>query len=149
MQVHFICRGNAYRSLIAEAYLKSLKIPNLDVISSGVVAKEYAKPNIPVIRFTLDYLKLKGLNKYAKTHWDQLTQDRINNEDINVCMNQRVFDERENKVKLPLDTIVWDVDDTGEIEPVPTSDQELLIQTEKIYQKIKDKIDNLAIILQS
>jgi predicted protein tyrosine phosphatase len=35
MNIHFICRGNVLRSLIAETYLRSLELPNITVISSG------------------------------------------------------------------------------------------------------------------
>ena len=38
MIVHFICRGNAFRSIIAEAYLNSLKFENLKATSSGTAA---------------------------------------------------------------------------------------------------------------
>jgi protein-tyrosine-phosphatase len=144
MQVHFICRGNVFRSLIAEAYLNSLNISGIKVISSGIVAKEYGESNIPVIKFTLDFLKQKSLEKYAKTNWDQLTQKRICKEDINICMNQRVYDECKGHILLPKNTVIWDIDDTGETKPIPTTKKELLEQTEHIYQKIKNRVDKLV-----
>ena len=38
MIIHFICRGNSFRSIIAEAYLKSRRLDGLKVISSGTNA---------------------------------------------------------------------------------------------------------------
>jgi hypothetical protein len=129
---------------MAEAYLNSLKIPNLRVISSGFAAKEYSKSNIPVIRFTLDYLEQKGLKKYAKTRWNQLTQDRLCDKDITICMNQIAYNEVNGRVVLPANTIIWDIDDTGEKEDAPETDEELLAYTEKLFSQIKSNIDKLA-----
>jgi len=36
IKIHFVCRGNVYRSVLAEGYLKSKKIKNLEVTSSGI-----------------------------------------------------------------------------------------------------------------
>jgi len=143
MQVHFICRGNVYRSLIAEAYLNSLRITNLKAISSGIVAKEHSKLNIPVLRFTLNYLNKKDLGKYTKTHWDQLTQNRLSNKDINICMNQIVYNECSDRIVLPNNTIIWDIDDTDETENIPKTNEELLDYTEKLFTQIKSNIDRL------
>ncbi len=38
MIIHFICRGNSFRSIIAEAYVNSLKFKNLKATSSGTTA---------------------------------------------------------------------------------------------------------------
>lgn len=35
MNIHFVCRGNILRSVIAEAHLKSLNLEGITVISSG------------------------------------------------------------------------------------------------------------------
>jgi protein-tyrosine-phosphatase len=143
MQVHFICKGNVYRSLMAEAYLKSLRIPMLQVISSGFAAKKYSKSNIPVIRFTLDYLNQKGLKKYAKSQGNQLTQNRLNDKDITICMNQITYNECSSRFALPSNTIIWNIDDTDEVKSSPKTDEELLAYTEKIFAQIKSNTDRL------
>lgn len=38
--IHFVCRGNNFRSRLAEAYLNSKKLPGIKVISSGIEAEK-------------------------------------------------------------------------------------------------------------
>ncbi len=45
MNIIFVCTGNTCRSPMAEAYLKSKCIPNLNVASRGFSAGEKAQPN--------------------------------------------------------------------------------------------------------
>jgi protein-tyrosine-phosphatase len=56
MRVHFICRGNVYRSRIAEAYLKSLELEGLEVLSSGTIARERSEFTKPIAESTLKFL---------------------------------------------------------------------------------------------
>jgi protein-tyrosine-phosphatase len=93
MTIHFICRGNAHRSLIAEAYLKSLQLKDVDVLSSGTVANTYRSENEPRIPIIIARLDIYGKGQFAKTTPDQLTQERIDRGDITVCMNQIVANE--------------------------------------------------------
>ncbi len=66
MTIHFICRGNSFRSIIAEAYLNSLKINDLVVFSSGSTAALAKARNRPYHQLTLDLLGPHGIREYAK-----------------------------------------------------------------------------------
>ena len=55
--IHFICRGNAFRSIIAEAYLNSLELYYLSVLSSGTAATLYEARNLANHRMTLELLE--------------------------------------------------------------------------------------------
>jgi hypothetical protein len=46
MLIHFICRGNSFRSIIAEAYLNSLRIKGLRILSSGTAAASDKAKNL-------------------------------------------------------------------------------------------------------
>src|ERR1700745_1562200 len=102
MIVHFVCRGNAFRSIIAEAYLNSLELKDLSVLSSGTAAALYKARNLANHRMTLQLLEEHGIRGFAKAcYGDQLTQSRMDNADITVCMNQRVYDECLRCVAFP------------------------------------------------
>jgi protein-tyrosine-phosphatase len=146
MIIHFICRGNAFRSIIAEAYMNSLELKDLSVLSSGTAATSYKARNLANHRITLELLEEHGIRGFAKVHYgDQLTQSRLDKADITVCVNQRVFDECLRCVTFSASPRVWSVADIG--EPGRTSDVELERQLyrEEAYQEIVRNVDRLVL----
>jgi protein-tyrosine-phosphatase len=143
MRIHYICRGNAYRSRLAEAYTKSIR-PDSDVISSGTVADSHLTQNEPIVRLTLQFLKDQGLGAYAKQTTDQLTQERILPDDIAVCLNQRIYDESAPFV-LPKRTEVWDITDWSEAMQAPITDDIWFVYTSKLYAQITQHVDELLL----
>ena len=143
MVIHYICRGNAFRSILAEAYTKSLKIPGLDVISSGTVASEYREYNIPTYAQVRALLVAHGLGDFTKDHYaDDLTQQRIDQSDIVVCLNQIVQHEALRNWHLPAQTYVWDIADVQESDHAPTSETERRAFMEATFREITTRIDD-------
>ena len=143
MNVHFICRGNILRSLIAETYIKSLELKTVSAISSGTNVHWEDETER---KYFLDSLKLlhnHGIEKYAKDLPEQLIQQRVNYQDITICMNQRVVDEAKDIVVLPSNTINWNIIDIGEGHRTIEADKELYL--EEIYNEIVQKVDGLII----
>jgi protein-tyrosine-phosphatase len=141
--IHFICRGNANRSFMAEAYLKSLKLDNVGVLSSGCVADIYRAENEPRMPHILSLLDKHDVSQFAKKQPEQLTQQRIDKCDVTVCMNQRVADESRESYVLPSNTFVWDVDDVGEGKRTLVSGENPYKYAEEIYQQIVSNVDVL------
>jgi len=144
MNVHFICRGNAHRSVMAEAYLKSLNLPGVTVVSSGTVADLYREPNRKSLQETLDFLTARGIGQYAKASSEQLTQERFHQNDVTVCVNQIAYDEGSQSVTFPSDTIVWDISDTNEGHRVLKPGDLPTMYDDEIFQQIKTNIDELV-----
>jgi protein-tyrosine-phosphatase len=149
MKIHFICRGNGFRSRIAETYLNSLKLNDFKAVSSGTVADKYRSENDPISRPAKYILNKHGLLEYAKKQCDQLTQLRLEPKATLVCMNQRVFDESKDLVALPSDVIVWSVDDVPEYFPVLPQNEEVDRYAEQVFQSIKNNVDTLIKQLQT
>lgn len=143
MNVHFICRGNVLRSLIAETYLKSLKLNNVNVISSGTNVNWNDDTEKGYFANTLALLDRHYIKPYAKSIPDQLSQERANDQDITICMNLRVVDEASAIVTLPKNVINWSIIDIGEGTRTVESDRELY--EEEIYKEITDKVARLVI----
>ena len=143
MTVHFICRGNAHRSIMAEAYLKSLQLENVEVLSSGTVADNYRLQNEPIISGIRKRLEKHGTGIYAKTISEQLTQNRVDSGDITVCVNQIVANECESVVSMPNNTIVWDVSDTGEGNRIILPGEDKYKYFEEVYEEITKNVDEL------
>jgi protein-tyrosine-phosphatase len=144
MIVHFICRGNAFRSIIAEAYLNSLKFKNLQAISSGTAAALDRVGNQTAYIETLRLLAENGIREFAKTGYgDQLTPLRLAGTDVAICMNQRVYDECQRLVSLPASTRIWSVADIGEPGRVAHTEHGKTQHREEAYQEIVGDISQL------
>src|SRR4051812_15204135 len=109
MNIHFICRGNILRSLVAETYLKSLGLRGVSVTSSGTNVNWEDRTERKYFSNTLRLLNTHGIEAHVKDLPEQLTQLRADNKDVTVCMNQRVIDEAGAIVKLPKDIVNWNI----------------------------------------
>jgi protein-tyrosine-phosphatase len=142
MKIHFICRGNVLRSLIAETYLRSLMLPHVTVSSSGTNVNVTDPTEREYFANTIALFKRHGIKEYAKDTSHQLTQNRADNQDITVCMNQRVIDEAASLVELPKNTINWDIIDIGEGHR--TVPEDIRLYEEEILREIVARVDELV-----
>jgi protein-tyrosine-phosphatase len=144
MIVHFICRGNSFRSIIAEAYLNSLEVNGWSVLSSGTVGALHKAQNLVFYQMTLELLEKHGIQEFAKADYgDQLTQPRLEEADITVCMNQRIYDECLQIVTFPASPRVWSVADIGEPGRVAHNESEQQLYREEAFQEIIWNVDQL------
>lgn len=129
---------------MAQAYLNSLCINGLTVLSSGTVADANRRTNIKPLRDTLQMLDDFGIREYAKTQPEQLDQSRVDIADITILMNEAVKNECEKIVTLPKNTIIWNVDDTGEGSRALQEGDPDTKYDKEIYEEIKENVDRLV-----
>jgi protein-tyrosine-phosphatase len=142
--IHFICRGNSFRSILAEAYLNSQRLNELRAVSSGTKAAEHRPGNLTAYTATLRLLAKKGIRQFAKADYgDQVTQSRLAGADVVVCMNQRVYDECQHLVTLPAGTHIWSVNDIGEPGRIARTDSERNLRREEVYREIVEGVSQL------
>lgn len=142
--IHFICRGNTLRSPLAEAYLNSLQIPGVQATSSGTSADSHREENRQLVVDVTHFLEDQGLGQYTKQSPEQLTPERVGLPDTIVYMNQRVADEAQRLIDLPVHTETWSIDDIGEGKRIPqTPDDKPRLITE-VYEEVKQAVNELV-----
>lgn len=142
MRIHFICRGNGLRSIMAEAYVRSLG-SDIPVTSSGAVADTFITQGLPVSANGLKVLHEHGIDQFAKRERTQLTPDLLHADDLVICMNQRVYDEASAVVPLPETTQIWDVSDLGEGTRTYRTEVEALAHVHDMFDEIVRDITGL------
>lgn len=126
--IHFICRGNAYRSRLAEAYALSLLEGSTDIkiSSSGIEADRALHGD--VAPETVRLLSEESIQNYLTSTWRQTTQKDIDDNDSIIFMSQTLYSQASDLFKLPEDKVqVWDIPDVDGIYP-------------KIKKKVKELI---------
>jgi protein-tyrosine-phosphatase len=142
--IHFICRGNAFRSIIAEAYLNSLAYQGMTVRSSGTVAQAHKASNLPHYERTLELLESRGIREFAKPGYgDQLSPQRLADADIAVCMNGRVYNDAVALVTFPAGLQIWSVADVGEPGRISAVSSERDRFREEAFTEIAHNVDTL------
>jgi protein-tyrosine-phosphatase len=130
--------------VIAEAYLKSLRLKNVEVLSSGTVAARDRAKNEPYSPQIIAHLNTYGMGKFAKTRPDQLTQERVNCSDVVICMNQVVADECMQLVVMPDNVLVWNITDVGEGERVLNVGEDEFRYFDEVYAEIIQEVNALV-----
>ena len=141
MKIHFVCHGNLFRSIIAEAYLKSLELKDVSAFSSGTAVNWEDQSERAIYGNTLTLLKKHNLEKCMKRVPEQLNQGRVDNGDLMICVNSIVLEEAKAIVRVPANSKVWQVTDIGEGSRVDP--QKIREYEDEIFEEIKSNVDIL------
>lgn len=148
MKIHFVCTGNTFRSRLAEAYLRSKKIPNFEISSSGVRAHE--NKNGPITWFGARLMKRYGLVPHMSKHWSHTSRELLQGADIVIFMDKAHHHHSKTDLgftgkryeiwNIPdLEDLGFDTETGGDIE----EDVKRIIAAEKIFNQIMRKVDKL------
>jgi protein-tyrosine-phosphatase len=144
MKIHFVCSGNTNRSRMAEAYLKSKNLPNIEVSSSGIYAAHNKEGAISW--YSNRVLTDEGFIEFAAATWTQTTKELLEKQDFIVCMKQHHFDFIKNELGyIPLRYEIWDIEDVA--EPLSKGEGKRrefkLGEDTIIFHNIQRKVDEL------
>lgn len=147
MIIHFVCRGNAYRSRLAEAYLNSKQFPTLKSISSGIRASENG--NGPISWYAQRIIENENLVPFESLSRQQTTKKLFERADFTIFMQQELYDYCREKLGFTQKNYeIWDIKDIDEfiyssMGMRPTTEMETIKASEEMFETIKGKIDML------
>ena len=147
MIIHFICRGNSYRSRLAEAYLNSKNSSGLKSISSGIIASR--NESGPISWYAQRIIENEKLVPFESLGWQQTNKEILKQGDFTIFMQQEPYDYCKKKLDFTQkDYEIWDIKDMYEfmspsIGEQPMTEKDKLKASEETFRIIKRKIDDL------
>ncbi len=149
IHIHFVCTGNAYRSRLAETYLKSKNVPYITVSSSGTRALEYQPENGPICWYAMRLASKHGISHHVKPVPHSTTKELLEAADIVIFMAQTHHDWAVEKHNFSGTSEVWhipDLNEQGYTNDRGTIEEEIqmLKLTEETFAKICEKVDTLV-----
>lgn len=132
--IHFVCRGNIFRSRIAREYLAKHS-EGINIISSGIMADQKLFGNISHHAKAL--MMKHGLVDHQKK-WVQTTQHNIDSSTLVIFMSQTILTDAKKMIDLTnIKYLVWDIPDIKHDSADANIDQ-----SEHIYQMIITNIQD-------
>lgn len=145
MKIQFVCKGNTFRSRLAEAYLKSKNMPDLIVSSSGIEAEKNL--NGPVCFYTVDILKKYNLIQYLSKHWRVTDKKDLEEQDLLIFMDSLEYEFCLNELHCDISNYeIWDIPDIPDEFLIPNHKdaKKIIAIAEGDFEKIKAKVDTLV-----
>ena len=151
MKIHFVCTGNVYRSRLAEAYLKSKQLPDVEVSSSGILAQLDYDINGPIGWVAMRILQNQKLIPYMSNMSTQTTPELLDTADLIIFMkgNHHTFSKNElGFVKENYE--IWDIPDIDDLPGFENfTDMDAITASEQTFRDIKEKVEDLVKRLQN
>jgi len=144
--VHFVCRGNTYRSRLAAAYFYTLVDARFSITSSGIVANTADIATIsPYAKSVADQYHLK--HGIEKRH-TQTTSKLLTEADVLVFMNKDVYNTAVREYDIdPRKCLIWNVPDivkeTIRKNHPSDADAVMLTEAKRTFNKIRGLCDDL------
>ena len=145
MSIHFVCTGNIYRSRIAEAYLRSKKIPGLLVSSSGTQA--FVQHRGSITWYAQRLLFRHNLIPHMSNEGKETTNKYLLEADIVIFFCKSNYEYCRSRFHNPKKYEIWEVPDLDDADlngkPLDIKrEAEIIKNSENIFIMIKKKVDD-------
>ena len=150
-RVHFICRGNTFRSRLAEGYAKSRKLPHYHITSSGIDTA--ANKHVELSKYAKNIAREQNFTGFMSKSKRQTTQRILRSQDVLVFLNKDIYDEASAIYKIDArQAVVWDIPDLPDYlsrhPRAKHSEENYLKITKNIADKLFDAVDDLLAYLE-
>jgi|SRR2546421_2581539 len=148
MHIHFVCTGNAYRSRLAESYLKSKQILGVIVSSSGTEADKHYSINGPISWYAMRLIQVNNLIAFTKPMSETTTEHMLLQADLIIFINRPHYDYAKRYLGYDETNYqIWgilDLDDFPDAQAILKDEKRIIEVTEKTFEDIKQKVDKLV-----
>jgi isopentenyl-diphosphate Delta-isomerase len=150
--VHFVCRGNTFRSRLAAAYFDTLVGDNFYVTSSGIGALTSNSGIQTAEPYTKATAKVHDLRHGITKHKTQTTNKLLEDADVIIFMNKDVYEDALKDYTFDIrKSLVWHVSDMGmkrKREALAKHSEAALVEASaEIYRNIRRHCDDLTVYL--
>lgn len=146
MRIHFVCAGNTYRSRLAEAYLKSKKIPNVEISSSGLVANQ--NKNGPISWCAARIMLRKHLIPFMSYMWTQTAPEMLQEADMIIFLGKDNYTFAKKYFHYDKDKHeIWNISDLDQFTSSMTTIRDEVARikaTDHTFWDIKKNVDRLV-----
>ncbi|MGD0284303.1 MAG: NUDIX domain-containing protein [Candidatus Saccharimonadales bacterium] len=151
LKIHFVCRGNVYRGRLAETYLRSKKLPDIEISSSGIEANKVSASDIQILPILI--ANQLGLNTWQDFSCQQTTQELLDSADMVIFMNDDIAKDTAARLSyIPEKAEIWDIinlDEAMLISNVTSTNKgavdNLILKTvERIHVKVDRLIHDIV-----
>ena len=143
MKIHFVSYGHAFRSRLAEAYMRYVlrKYKNVEIYSSGIILED--ELNGPIAWYAMKILSQHALVPYMSLEPIKTTKEMLDEADKVIFMDRYSYEYCKRKFQYVSRTCeVWDL---GYIPPDKVErgkdlhyDIDTIEKSEEIFNQIKD-----------
>lgn len=143
IRVHFVCRGNALRSRVAEAYARLLVGDRWIISSSGI--DQQLTPDQGLSAWAKIVGHQHGFDLQFSQTAVQTTTDILKTQDIIIFLSKDVFRDANNVYAFqPARTRTWKIKDRGDWRPNLTLHQ----KRNRMFKHIKRQVQQLVIDIE-
>lgn len=149
MHIHFVCSGNAYRSRLAEVYLKSKKLPNVTVSSSGTEADKYHLNNGTICWYAMRLIRNHKLIPYMKPNHETTTKQSLAQANLVIFLGKSNYEFAQKNLGYHVTNYqIWevvDLDSFGFTKNKLSLEDDIgrMKASEKTFDMIRQKVDEL------
>ena len=145
MHIHFVCTGNAYRSRLAEAYLRSHQLEGVIVSSSGIQARTGFQYNGPISWYAMRLLQKHHLIPFMSKHATQTTRKGLGKVHLVIFMQPHHYEWVRTHYQFEAPRYeIWGIPDVSETEEDLNTEAALIQITEKTFEQIKRNVELLV-----
>ncbi len=140
MSIHFICRGNMFRSRLAEGYLRK-HLPQAIISSSGIDASNGLNGHI--CWYAQCIADCHNFAQHLSSTWTKTTQEHLQDADVIITLDASITKDVLSRFTIPSHSNIlsWNISDVEGVQHDYHHAPQLLQEAGENWNVLKTKLD--------